>query len=102
MCVGGGVAVNLFLILKGIFFFQNNLKVKFGCLFKKWLLLFKKWWHNSLPFFSVCFCIGFFHRDMKPENLLCIGPELVKIADFGLARELRSQPPYTDYVSTRW
>ncbi|XP_054554221.1 serine/threonine-protein kinase MAK isoform X2 [Talpa occidentalis] len=45
---------------------------------------------------------GFFHRDMKPENLLCTGPELVKIADFGLARELRSQPPYTDYVSTRW
>ncbi|XP_063115943.1 serine/threonine-protein kinase MAK isoform X2 [Cavia porcellus] len=45
---------------------------------------------------------GFFHRDMKPENLLCMGPDLVKIADFGLARELRSQPPYTDYVSTRW
>ncbi|XP_056594926.1 serine/threonine-protein kinase MAK isoform X7 [Triplophysa dalaica] len=45
---------------------------------------------------------GFFHRDMKPENLLCMGPELVKIADFGLAREIRSQPPYTDYVSTRW
>ena len=45
---------------------------------------------------------GFFHRDMKPENLLCSGPELVKIADFGLAREVRSRPPYTDYVSTRW
>lgn len=45
---------------------------------------------------------GFFHRDMKPENLLCMGPELVKIADFGLAREIRSCPPYTDYVSTRW
>jgi len=45
---------------------------------------------------------GFFHRDMKPENLLCCGPELVKIADFGLARETRSRPPYTDYVSTRW
>ncbi|KAL9981209.1 hypothetical protein ACROYT_G009882 [Oculina patagonica] len=45
---------------------------------------------------------GFFHRDMKPENLLCTGPELVKIADFGLARETRSRPPYTDYVSTRW
>ncbi|XP_074477510.1 serine/threonine-protein kinase MAK isoform X7 [Sebastes fasciatus] len=39
---------------------------------------------------------------MKPENLLCMGPELVKIADFGLAREIRSKPPYTDYVSTRW
>ncbi|KAG7526370.1 serine serine/threonine-protein kinase MAK isoform X5 [Solea senegalensis] len=39
---------------------------------------------------------------MKPENVLCMGPELVKIADFGLAREIRSKPPYTDYVSTRW
>ncbi|CAF1009971.1 unnamed protein product [Rotaria sordida] len=46
--------------------------------------------------------IGFFHRDLKPENILCKGIELVKIADFGLARELRSRPPYTDYVSTRW
>ncbi|KAF5399685.1 Serine/threonine-protein kinase ICK [Paragonimus heterotremus] len=45
---------------------------------------------------------GFFHRDMKPENLLCNGPDTVKLADFGLAREIRSQPPYTDYVSTRW
>uniref|UniRef100_A0A2K6LAL5 non-specific serine/threonine protein kinase n=1 Tax=Rhinopithecus bieti TaxID=61621 RepID=A0A2K6LAL5_RHIBE len=52
--------------------------------------------------FSSIYHQGFFHRDMKPENLLCMGPELVKIADFGLARELRSQPPYTDYVSTRW
>uniref|UniRef100_A0A1I7YXU1 Protein kinase domain-containing protein n=1 Tax=Steinernema glaseri TaxID=37863 RepID=A0A1I7YXU1_9BILA len=45
---------------------------------------------------------GFFHRDMKPENIMCNGTELVKIADFGLAREIRSRPPYTDYVSTRW
>ncbi|EDV23130.1 uncharacterized protein TRIADDRAFT_27686 [Trichoplax adhaerens] len=45
---------------------------------------------------------GFFHRDMKPENLLCTGSEIIKIADFGLARETRSRPPYTDYVSTRW
>jgi hypothetical protein len=27
---------------------------------------------------------------------------MVKIADFGLARETRSAPPFTDYVSTRW
>lgn len=45
---------------------------------------------------------GFFHRDIKPENLLCQGPTQLKIADFGLARETRSRPPYTDYVSTRW
>jgi len=56
---------------------------------------------------------GYFHRDMKPgiltfiyinkktENLLTSG-EIVKIADFGLAREIRSLPPYTEYVSTRW
>ena len=36
----------------------------------------------------------------QPENLLCMGPDLIKIADFGLAREIRSRPPYTDYVST--
>ncbi len=85
---------------------------------------------------------GYFHRDMKPENLLVtttglqdympvIDPEtqhldralvahgqtppqrpnprvekdvtvIVKLADFGLARSLTSQPPYTEYVSTRW
>ena len=44
---------------------------------------------------------GFFHRDMKPENIL-INKGYVKIIDFGLAREIRSAPPYTDYVSTRW
>lgn len=44
---------------------------------------------------------GFFHRDIKPENLLC-HDETLKIADLGQAREIRSRPPYTDYVSTRW
>ena len=41
---------------------------------------------------------GFFHRDLKPENLLVKG-DAVKIADFGLAREIRSKPPFTDYVT---
>eukprot|EP00929_Paragymnodinium_shiwhaense_P062003 TRINITY_DN3095_c0_g1_i1.p1 TRINITY_DN3095_c0_g1~~TRINITY_DN3095_c0_g1_i1.p1 ORF type:complete len:525 (+),score=125.79 TRINITY_DN3095_c0_g1_i1:184-1758(+) len=44
---------------------------------------------------------GYFHRDMKPENLLYAG-DVVKLADFGLAREIRARPPFTDYVSTRW
>ena len=44
---------------------------------------------------------GFFHRDMKPENLLTYN-NVVKVCDLGLAREIRSRPPFTDYVSTRW
>jgi len=48
-----------------------------------------------------CHKNGYFHRDMKPENLLVRG-EVVKLADFGLAREIRARPPFTDYVSTRW
>lgn len=42
---------------------------------------------------------------MKPENLLleyAAGKPIIKLADFGLARELSSRPPYTEYVSTRW
>ncbi|CAK9179399.1 unnamed protein product [Ilex paraguariensis] len=44
---------------------------------------------------------GYFHRDLKPENLL-VSKHIIKIADFGLAREISSRPPYTEYVSTRW
>ncbi|KAF8600396.1 kinase-like protein [Ceratobasidium sp. AG-I] len=67
---------------------------------------------------------GYFHRDMKPENLLVtttglahyistspVAPAhareedvivIIKLADFGLAREIQSEPPYTEYVSVRW
>lgn len=35
------------------------------------------------------------------ENLLNT-KDIIKIADFGLAHEVCSKPPYTEYVSTRW
>jgi len=44
---------------------------------------------------------GYFHRDMKPENLLEFNGT-VKIADFGLVKDKKLLPPFTDYVSTRW
>ncbi|KAM0911811.1 hypothetical protein ACQ4PT_013230 [Festuca glaucescens] len=40
-------------------------------------------------------------RRWRVENLLAT-KELIKVADFGLAREIISEPPYTEYVSTRW
>ncbi|KAK4482971.1 hypothetical protein RD792_010145 [Penstemon davidsonii] len=45
--------------------------------------------------------LKYFHRDLKPENLL-VTNNILKIADFGMARELSNLPPFTDYVSTRW
>ena len=57
--------------------------------------------HQTLLGLSFMHKYGFFHRDLKPENLLLTRNKL-KIADFGLAREIRSVPPYTEYVSTRY
>jgi len=68
---------------------------------------------------------GYFHRDVKPENILVTTtglhdyqpvstvappnapPEkdlvvIIKLADFSLVRETKSKPPYTEYLSTRW
>jgi protein kinase len=44
---------------------------------------------------------GYFHRDLKPENMLELNGT-IKVADYGLAREIRAKPPFTEYVSTRW
>ena len=49
---------------------------------------------------------GFFHRDIKPKNILANSDCKLKICDFGLARVSFSDAPqavfWTDYVATRW
>jgi protein kinase len=62
---------------------------------------------QSLQFLHRC---GYFHRDLKPENILIKKTpgdvagvrDVIKLADFGLVKEIRARPPFTDYVSTRW
>lgn len=62
----------------------------------------------------------YFHRDVKPENILVIPSSvyygskeavppanrldnyIIKLADYGLARHVNNTKPYTAYVSTRW
>lgn len=63
-------------------------------LVRRWvlqLLLALEFMHN----------MGVFHRDIKPENLMVTG-EVLKVTDLGSCQSLRSNPPHTDYISTRW
>lgn len=50
---------------------------------------------------SFCCSLQLIPANNFAENLL-VTKDKIKIADFGLAREINSQPPYTEYVSTRW
>lgn len=75
---------------------------------KTYFLFFFHYW--SVRVLICCYlCLTFTFSSLslsslcarQPENLL-VNKDIVKLADFGLARETRSRPPYTEYVSTRW
>ena len=57
--------------------------------------------HQILLGLSFMHKYGFFHRDMKKENLLLLN-KIIKIADFGLVKKIRSVPTSTEYVSSRY
>ncbi|PIA60092.1 hypothetical protein AQUCO_00400761v1 [Aquilegia coerulea] len=44
---------------------------------------------------------GWFHCDLKPDNILVSG-DLIKLADLGSAQEFLSNTPYEEYITTRW
>ena len=61
----------------------------------------KSWIFQTLKALEFMHRNGIFHRDIKPENIL-IRNNYVKLADLGSCKGMYSNPPFTEYISTRW
>jgi cyclin-dependent kinase-like len=59
--------------------------------------------YQVLKAVEFCHFNNIIHRDVKPENILVSKQYVVKLCDFGFARNLGGPgADYTDYVATRW
>ena len=65
-----------------------------------WYILQKKFTEKECKFIVACIILGLeylhsnkiIHRDLKPENILFDKRGYVRLADFGIAKELQSEP----------
>ena len=65
-----------------------------------WYILQKKFTEKECKFIVACIILGLeylhsnkiIHRDLKPENILFNKRGYVRLADFGIAKELQSEP----------
>lgn len=63
----------------------------------------KKLIYQLLCAIDCCHKHNVIHRDIKPENLLVNNNFILKLCDFGFARQITNKTKtLTDYVATRW
>lgn len=62
----------------------------------------RRFMYQLLRGIEFCHSHNVIHRDVKPENVLIDGNGVLKVCDFGFARQMTAKGRYTDYVATRW
>ncbi|KAI9160488.1 hypothetical protein LWI28_008560 [Acer negundo] len=61
----------------------------------------RKWCFQVFQGFRFIHDKGYFHHDLKPENLLVLG-DLIKIGDVGSTKKINSDPPHAFIIMSLW